>query len=229
MHEYGKSTLQFSSQPDQQANHLTCLGPCVFNCRCSAWCSAGHASTSRTSLVLAASAPGKPGHSIGESFLPTLAHPSLPSGQCPTTHTLSSWPKYIPTLEIFHAPHTFLFSCHSLVPKKRKKSHRWGAGREDGGGVQGSVKCSLKGPGLNGGSGKAENEGDTLYPTLHPFSLLGSASLSHHSGSCWPGARAGWDVRAAGRRAGRPTLASGFFSTPTRALGSQNTHPGNTQ
>ena len=39
------------------------------------------------------------------------------------------------------------------------------------------------------------------HPTLHPVSLLGSAALSHHSGSCWPGARAGWDVRAAGRRA----------------------------
>ena len=36
------------------------------------------------------------------------------------------------------------------------------------------------------------------HPTLHPVSLLGSAALSHHSGSCWPGARAGWDVRAAG-------------------------------
>ena len=40
-----------------------------------------------------------------------------------------------------------------------------GAGREDVGGVQGTVKCSLKGPGLNGVLGKLD-EGDTPPCTL---------------------------------------------------------------
>ena len=68
--------------------------------------------------------------------------------------------------------------------------------------------------------------------TPHPASCFSPglcSSVSHYSGSSWPGARAGWDMRVAGRQVGRPTLAStggGFSSTPTRALGSQSTHPG---
>lgn len=100
-------------------------------------------------------------------------------------------------------PHThFCFPVIAWCQRKEKKSHRWGAGREDGGGVQGSVKCSLKGPGLNGGSGKAEDNGDDPLPHPAPFF---SPGLCHSESPLWQllAGSQGWVGCEGGRQAGR--------------------------
>lgn len=122
------------------------------------------------------------------------AKPVLGPAPLNRTHTLVLAEIYIATWS-----HSMAYtSCPSKMARKENPTGGTGAGT-GGGGRRTHViglRC-LKGPGSDGDAGKAEGKGASP-PTLHPVSLLSLAALSHHSGSCWRRARAGWDSRAGG-------------------------------